>query len=208
MKLQLFRTAAPEESVLTVAELAQHLRLTPLESSPAEYQEEPLLQSKLDAATGWIDGAGGWLRRALIRQSWTLSLPCWPSDRVLRLPLPPLISVESVQYLDPQGTLQTYTPDAYRVVTQAEPGYILKKEGPNWPFLNNDPDAVRINFTAGYGSAEELAAAAPGIRQALMLLVATMFENREPIAFAAQPLKLPYAVEDLLLPYQFCGVVP
>src|SRR5436190_1590609 len=44
---------------------------------------------------------------ALVSQTLRMSLPCWPVDGQLRLPIGPAIAVSSVKYYDAGGTLQT-----------------------------------------------------------------------------------------------------
>src|SRR5262245_29494395 len=54
-------------------------------------------------ATAMLDGAEGWLKRALRSQQWRLVLPsftdCETPGRIV-IPLPPLITVTAIKYLD------------------------------------------------------------------------------------------------------------
>lgn len=125
------------------------------------------LGSEVDDATvnAWIkaerqklDGATGWLGRALITQTWDLILdafPCeWWADhrwqREIILPLPPLQQVVSVKYLDGSGVEQTWDSTLYRVI-QDEPAKLLPIEGQVWPSTLWGQGSVTIRFRCGYG---------------------------------------------------------
>ena len=88
--------------------------------------------------------------RQLITATWRLKLHCWPC--AIELPLPPLQSVTSISYVDPDGATQTLSTDVYSVDTTAEPGVIRLAYGQLWPSVRsqNDPP-ITITFVAGYG---------------------------------------------------------
>jgi uncharacterized phiE125 gp8 family phage protein len=105
----------------------------------------------IETATARLDGPKGFLCRALMVQTWDLTLDRFPPCvRLIRLPLPPLRSVTSVKYLDPDGAEQTLSADAYRVVPDDDGGMIALKPGENWPAVLCGPAAVTIRFVAGY----------------------------------------------------------
>jgi len=196
------QTVAATASVVSVDELGDHLRLT-AEGSPGEYAEQTLLQMKIDAAIATIDGADGWLNRALVTQTWRMSFELFGS-RLIRLPLPPLQSVTSLKYLDPDGVEQTFAASNYRVITDATPGLIYLNDDSVWPSIARAPDAVRITFVAGYG---EAAAVPSAIRNAVLIMAGTLYEQREELAFGVQPFEIPGTVKSLLSTYRFHGLV-
>lgn len=101
------------------------------------------------AAEGMLDGSAGYLGRAIMPQTWRLDLSDWPPNAIV-LPLPPLISVESIVYLDSDGDAQTLDTTYYRTVI-GEPGKVILEYGKTWPTtLTDQPDAVRVTFIAGY----------------------------------------------------------
>jgi uncharacterized phiE125 gp8 family phage protein len=107
------------------------------------------MESFIKAARQTIDGRDGWLGRALNTQTWKLLLSGFPCEPI-RIPLPPLISVESVKYYDLAGDLQTVDPGDYRILAGARPE--ITPTG-SWPSAACRADAVEILFTAGYGPA-------------------------------------------------------
>ena len=109
--------------------------------------------------------------RALISQQWKLTLTRWPSvgaersgddydlgGPLIRLPKPPLITVDEVKYVDLNGTLTTLATNQYVVDTTTEPATISPafQSGSNayviWPIIRVQRAAIQVKFTAGYGT--------------------------------------------------------
>jgi len=121
-------------------------------------------------------------RRALITQSWELTLDSFPYNRnPIYLPLPPLQSVESIKYIDPDGNEQTLDPLLYRTLTAGEPGAVQPLYNLHWPVTLNDMETVKVRFTCGYGpKGEDTATNVPkAILQFMLINVANLYENRE-----------------------------
>lgn len=89
--------------------------------------------------------------------------------------LPPLQTVDSIKYIDTAGVQQTLAPSAYKVVPGI-PTRVVPAYGATWPDARNEPGAIEITFTGGYGSAD---AVPPPIKAWILLQVGAMFENRE-----------------------------
>ncbi len=82
-------------------------------------------------------------------------LPGIVARRRIVIPMPPLISVTSVEYIDPDGNTQTLDPSKYTVSIprgpRAKSGYILPNPITSiWPVTQIRPDAVTITVEAGY----------------------------------------------------------
>lgn len=179
---------APAEPIVSVEEAEVHVR-------GADPSEADLLESLVAAAT---TQAETFCRRRFVSQRWRLLLDTWPTVRTLRIPYPPLASVESVKYVDGDGVVQTLAADQYVVRTAEVPGEIWPAYGVTWPTPRSEPDAVRVEFTCGYGAAEDVPQA---IKRAVLLIVGTLYMNRETVApVAMQP--IPHAAEYLLGPYR------
>ena len=144
------------------------------------------------------------LRRALISQTWEVVLDDFPAG-VIRLPKPPLASVTSIKYTDDEGNESTDSSDNYVGDSDTEPGRVVLKSGESWPSDTlAAANGVRVRYVAGYGSA----AAVPNpIRQAILLLIGTLYENRESVLVAqgVTVAQLPFGVEALLMPYRIFG---
>jgi uncharacterized phiE125 gp8 family phage protein len=111
---------------------------------------------------------------------------------------PRLLSVESVQYVGPDGDLRTMPTTDYLVRAAEEPGEIVLAYAKSWPVARDVPDAVTVDFTCGYGDPD--AVPAP-IKSAILLLVGTLYANRESVA-PVEMRTIPHNVEWLLGPYR------
>jgi uncharacterized phiE125 gp8 family phage protein len=95
---------------------------------------------------------------------------------LIRLPRPPLVSVQSVVYTDPNGVQHTLTANTdYWVDTLGVFGSIRTKRAIETE--HNNPSAVVITYTAGYGATADLVPA--DAKQAIRMLVAHWYQNRE-----------------------------
>jgi uncharacterized phiE125 gp8 family phage protein len=120
------------------------------------------------AARQRIDGADGYLGRALITQTWMLNFDCWPvcDGGKIRMPLPPLQQVVEISYLGADGAPVIIPPTDYQVVQGPRP-YIVPTFGMGWPSATKRADAISITFIAGYG--DDGAAVPEPIRTAISL---------------------------------------
>lgn len=89
------------------------------------------------------------LQRTLLETTWLLSLDAFPAGAI-DLPMPPLMSVEFIKYLDTSGVLTTLDPSAYVVIDKV--GQVAPLYGTSWPSTRCQPGAVQIQFKAGYGT--------------------------------------------------------
>ncbi len=115
------------------------------------------------------------IKRALITQTWEYTLDCFP-DEVL-IPLPPLVSVTSVKYIDTNGILQIMDSLLYEVDTYGIPARLRPAYGKCWPGTRDVYNAVTIQYVAGYGS-EAIDVPDP-IRSWIKQRAATQYANRE-----------------------------
>lgn len=114
--------------------------------------------------------------RALVTQQWRATLDCFPG--VIIITRSPLISVESVKYIDPDGTLQTLSASDYAIQKGELDGLIYPAYGKSWPAIRNEPGAVRVEFTAGFGAPADVPAS---IKNWILMAVATWYRQREGI---------------------------
>lgn len=146
-------TTAPASDFIVDETLYEHLRLE-TSGSPAAPADSATVAIYKAAAQSYLDGPAGILGRALVTQTWTLTLPAFPvyTAPQLWLPLPPLQSVASITYIDGDGAEQTLASSAYNVVLRGErPGYVAPSFGATWPATRKQESAVSVQFVAGYG---------------------------------------------------------
>jgi uncharacterized phiE125 gp8 family phage protein len=108
----------------------------------------------------------------------------------------PLQSVESINYIDTNGIQQTLDPSQYKVDVASSRGRIVPAYGAAWPAARNEINAVEVNFTCGYGDAE---AVPQGIKNWMLIRIATLFENREEVAILPRGKVEPLPFVDRLL---------
>lgn len=184
----------PATPVVSLADAKRHLRVL-------HDDDDGYIEALVETAIGLIDGADGWLGRALGEQTWEYSLDRFPcpdaNSRAGRLliPLAPLVAVDAVEYTGSDGADATITGFRLFGVGSTQPGYILPATGNSWPSTVCEPEVVRITFKAGY---ESLPA---GIKHAILLMVGHWYENREAVT-EAKLSDLPMAVEALLMPHR------
>jgi len=113
----------------------------------------------------------------LITQTWEAYYPGWGSGE-MELPFHPVQSVTSVEYTDLDGNEETFSSDEYILDSISEPCFITLADGCSFPAATlAKVNPVKITVVCGYGAA---GSAVPGpICQAIKILVADMYENRE-----------------------------
>lgn len=182
----------PVVEPLSIIEVKDHLRVT-------DGAEDALITALITVARQSIEGRFGSLQRALMTQTWDWFLDAFPaSGAPMEVPLPPLQSVTSITYTDDAGALQTWASSKYSVNTKSLIGLIAPAYGESYPSTRAMMNAVTVRFVAGFGNT---AADVPmPIRQAMLLQIGHMFEQRETHIFGATVEMLP-TVKNLLAPY-------
>ena len=181
------------EPVLSLEEARLHVRVD-AEGSPPTHPDDTLIQDYVQAATNEIDGVEGWLGRALVTQSWRLRLDYFPAWEI-RLPLPPLQSVDAITYVDGDGVEQTLATANYRVVTSdSDPGRVEPAYGLSWPATRAQSGAVAITYTCGYGAPADVPEA---IRTYVRLRLGQFYEHRELVAMGVTVAPVPYLRDSL-----------
>jgi len=187
-------TSAPASEPVSLTEVKQQLRLAAPDEEAIYTDEDSRLNGFIKAAREQVEHI---CRRALITQTWTINLDGWPSGNEIVLPFPPLVSVTSVKYTDVDAVQTTFTD--YSVDT-GTPGKIVLDYGETWPSATLRPRSpIEIIFVAGYGAST---AVPESIRQAILMLVGHLYENREsttPITIS----EVPYSVNALLASYRW-----
>src|SRR5262245_27078595 len=191
---------APTVEPISLAEAKEHCNVD-------HDSDDALLTTYIKAARAIVDGKDGYLGRALVTQTWELVIDAFPTNEI-KIPLPPLQSVASVSYFDPEGFGQLLPSNQYYVDTVSEPGWVVPVSS-GWPTGVLDAiNAVTIQFTAGYlpptpHSPPNLTVAIPDdIRAAMLLYIGMLYADREMIVVGTNAIPLPNASEILLRRYR------
>lgn len=189
MKLSLL--TAPAAEPLLRDEVKIHLRVDGT-------SEDTHIDNLIKAWRSQVDGKDGNLNRALITQTWKGYLNRFPSSSRLPIvvPLAPLASVTHIKYYDTNGDLQTWAGSNYILDVVSEPGLIYPAYNTSWPSTRDIPNAVEIQFVAGYGAAGTNVPQA--IRQAGLLTIGHWYANRESVNVGNIVTEMPQAAKWLL----------
>lgn len=148
----------------------------------------------------------------LITQTWDLFLDAFPRGiNVIEIPKPPLQTIVSISYTNPQNVTTTLDPATYSVDNAPElgPGTGPARVAPvsGWPGVSlRALNGVKVRFTAGFG--DDRSAVPANLQVALMMLAGTAFENREATgdASAAKSIKMvPFGYEAYVGLYRRAG---
>ena len=140
--------------------------------------------------------------RALINQTWKVYLDDWPDEDYIQLPFPPLSSVSHIKYTDCNSSQVTVSTSSYDFDTVSEPGRIVLAYGETWPSVTLHPtNPIEIQFVCGYGTPDDIP---EGIKQAMKIDMATLYENRETIVVGQSVNHLP-TLDRIYYPYRVFG---
>lgn len=194
------RLLTAPDPVVTLSEAKAHLRIY-------HDTDDDYIESLVEAATSNIDGAFGRLGRCISEQSWEMTIDEFPPNDAagvvpLTIPLPPLITIDEVEYDSDAGVATVMSSDDYRVIGAGSTNgaYIVPIPTTEWPSTHCEPASVRVSFTAGF------AVIPASIKQAILLLVSHMNEHREENLDTGAKfglIELPFGARSLLAPYEF-----
>lgn len=183
-----FLLAGPAQEPVSLGQAKLHLRVE-------DDAEDGLIAALVSAARIHLEAAIG---RALLHQSWCVVLDRWPEDRVIRLPVSPLVEIGEIRVFDAddeehQVDLAQFLPDG-----QAVPARIICPERVE----GVPPARARLGIEIDYvaGMAAELEDVPADLTQALLVLVAYWYENRDAVSAAGGA--VPAGFERLVSPYR------
>jgi uncharacterized phiE125 gp8 family phage protein len=175
---------APTEEPVTTAEAKLHLRVSHSDEDTHIARLVAAARRRCETET----------RRALVTQTWELTLQDWPCDERIILPLPPAQSITSITYVDSNGATQTIASSVYKL-SVGTPGIISLKDDQSWPYdLRDEADPITVRFVAGYGAASTVP---ESLKAGILVLVGTLYENREDVTLGTAAARIPEVVEAL-----------
>ncbi len=169
MSVQIITGAGTGDEPVTLARARRHLRL------PDDFTDDDAdIQDWITAAR---EEAEAHLKRSIARQQLRVSLDRFPgTDGAIKLPLPPLLEIQSVVYTDRTGADVTLAGEAYYVDDAQSPPWVLPAYGTTWPStLEGVANAVRITYLAGWTPAN----CPRAIVSWMLTRIGSLYENRE-----------------------------
>ena len=168
--------------MITLEEAKQHLRIE------HDY-EDALIQGLILAA---YMSAERQTRRSLIEQDMLITIDKLPRGAI-ELSYAPVQAVLSFDYIDPEGVPMSIPVEDMRLDTRRLYPLLIPKSG-EWPEVIKEPECVSFTIRTGYPET-------PGdIRQAILMLIAHFYENREAVLIGKAQ-TLPMGADMLLRPY-------
>lgn len=121
------------------------------------------------------------------------------ADSPIRLWWGPVSGAVTIAYDDSNGVTQALAD--YRLV-EGPSARVLPAYGEIWPVAQAGPGTVRLSYTAGYAVNE----VPPELDQAVLLLTAHFYANREAVVAGAGASEMPVGVEAILSRYRPVGI--
>ena len=146
--------------------------------------EEDTLSDMITAARENIED---YLGRAILTQTWEMYLDDFPNEDYIVLPFGNLQSVDLFKYIDSNGDTTTLTEDTDYLVEENGDGYgrIVLPNNTVWPTASlRTSNPITIRFTCGWADAGDVP---ESIKNAMKMLIADMYENREMQQFTSLP---------------------
>ncbi|PBB85731.1 hypothetical protein [Mesorhizobium sp. WSM3876] len=177
--------AGPEDDAVSLADAKAHLNVIGTD-------DDVLIKRLILSAVASLDGPFGDIGRCLVKQSWQLTLDAFPRGPIV-IPMPPTMSVESLSYIDASGAeiSENLDPGASPSPTGK---FIVGGLGIEctrivpassvWPWTSGRPDAITVNFTAGFAEfGDDLPA---DLRNLILARVAAAYAVRESTVIGIQ----------------------
>jgi uncharacterized phiE125 gp8 family phage protein len=182
--------AGPETEPVSLADAKAFLRVDTT-------AEDGLIVTLIAAARLHVEATTA---RALIAQSWRLVLDCWPFDRIVPLPVGPVMSLTAVTAYDEAGDDTEIDLGQFQVETGVAPArLLLPAEIEGMPVLR-ERQGIEIDFAAGYGA--DAADVPMDLKHAILTLVGYWFEHRDAVIVAGAGAVVPAGFDRLVAPYK------
>jgi len=179
----------PATEPCSLAELRQHMRVFVQDDN-----EDAYIASLGKTARELLEAK---VCRSLVTQTLDAKLDGFPTtdDRApqtIKLLYPPLQSISSINYIDPDGVEQTLSPSTY-AVAEGTPGLVARLAN-SWPSTSDRPGSVTVRFVAGYGDADDVPEVA---KLCVKIMAAHWYDRREPIVTGTIVATLPFMLDSL-----------
>ena len=138
------------------------------------------------------------LQKTLITSTWKYRLNCFPDE--IQLPMAPIQSITSIDYIDDDGNPQVFTDFQFNKEGRLLPAYDF-----TWPSTREQLDAVTITYIAGYDNAGEVP---EDVKLAMLLWIGECDIAREDVVVGAGVVvtKIPDGAANLLMPHRKFGI--
>lgn len=164
--------------------------------------DDDYVTSLVGAAQAFVEGPNG-IGVPLLTQQWSVTYDRLYFDTGMVIPMWPVKSIDSIQYIDMNNNTQTLNPVLYDYNLASRPVFVTRYYNQAFPATLPVQKSVTITFTCGFGDAPSQVP--QGIVHAVRLLVSYWYESRSAVVGTdarVTPLDPPFAVQDLLDQYR------
>jgi len=125
--------------------------------------------------------AENYTKRAIMGQTWRITLDAIPFDDIIELPRPPLQTPATANvtftYIDSTGGTQTMPSTCYTIDAESEPARIYRAYDASWPTdMRDHKDVITIDYNVGVTATS---AVDERFKTWMKYRIASMYENRE-----------------------------
>ncbi len=180
----------PDIEPVTLAQAKEFLRFD-------NNNEDDFINSLITAARLHVESVSG---RALISQSWRLVLDEWPKNRIINLPIAPLISLSAINIYDEEGNANSLSLAQFQAETKTSPARIFLPRLIEGQINMRERQAIEIDFLAGYGATEQ--DVPNDLKIAIFTLIAHWFEHRDALIIAGSGSIVPAGFDRIIAPYK------
>ena len=178
---------APTSEPITLAEAKAHMSIS-------DSAQDGVIPARISAARQWAEDYTG---RSFITRTLELAVDSFEDE--MELPHGPVSAIESIKYLDSDGVEQTLSTSVYYLDDYALVPTVNLAPDQSWPDTQSIKNAVKIRYTAGYGTALNVP---EKVRFAINLTVSHWTKYQAPVEYGVSVTNVPAAIRSLLEPYK------
>jgi uncharacterized phiE125 gp8 family phage protein len=189
-------TTAPSEEPVSLAEARLHLGI-----HSSLTADDSMITTLIKVARQSVEN---YLNRAICTQTITLKIDNFPA--FINLPRLPVQSITSITYIDEDGVASAFT-DYLANLSGVYSNIIEPAYGYSWPSTRYVSGAVTVVYVAGWGNPSDSPDPIPmPIKQAILLMLGSMYANRENEVVGVSVSELPINIRWLLNPYRLSQI--
>ena len=177
----LTRSLDAESEALSLTDVKNHLRISGT-------QDDDVLRFFISAIRRKTET---YLQQTLVTSTWVYKIDVFPEE--IALPMAPVQSITSVQYVDGDGATQTFSNIQFDTSGRLKPSYSY-----SWPTIRDQYNAVTVTYIAGQTHAGNVQ---PDIKLAMLLWIGDCDINREDSAFGSVS-EIPNSAKNILNMYR------
>ena len=160
--------------------------------------EDALITGLIYAAQEFVEN---YCRTRLTTTVEELYLDQFPFEYSVNMSKWPISAITSVNYLDVNGVAQVLDSTAWRPDIVSKPGRVCLEYARYWPIVRWVDNAVWVRYSVGFGAT---AATIPyGLKQALLLLVGHLYQNRSDVLINTHVENLPNGAKWIMDQYRY-----